>query len=183
MLLHLLTDSLWSLSPLEFRCHDSDYAFVMEHSRVALPEPSYLARIGEIAYTMSSMEWTILGDIHRLEADVPEALLLDQLEPEMTSGIAAKIKAATTEMTGGPTKEYLIAVYRALYAAAAIRNDVLHARPATHPSGSQRLLRAETTNKQTTGVRFWIDDEWIDEAIFKLNDLLTAMNDRRPPLS
>lgn len=30
----------------------------MEHSRVALPEPEYLARIGEIAYTVSSMEWT-----------------------------------------------------------------------------------------------------------------------------
>lgn len=154
----------------------------MEHSRIALPEPSYLARIGEIAYTISSMEWTILGDIRLLETDLPEAISLDQLEPEMTSGIAAKIKAATTGMMGGPTKEYLIAVYRALYAAAAIRNDVLHARPATHPSGSQRLMRAETTNRQTTGLRFWIDDEWFDEAICKLNDLVTAMNDLRFPL-
>ncbi|MGG5170558.1 hypothetical protein ACQR35_00050 [Pseudarthrobacter sp. J1738] len=155
----------------------------MEHSRVALPEPSYLARIGEIAYTISSMEWTILGDLHRLVADLPDTLSLDQLEPEMTSGIATKIKAATTDMTSGPTKEYLVAVYRSLFAAAAIRNDVLHARPATHPGDSQRLMRAETTNRQTTGVRFWIDDEWFDEAIVKLNDLLTAITDRRPPLS
>jgi hypothetical protein len=155
----------------------------MEHSRVALPEPNYLARIGEVAYTVASMEWTILGDLHRLVATLPDALSLDQLEPEMTSGIATRVKAATTEMADGPTKEYLVAVYRALYAAAAIRNDVLHARPATHPSGSQRLLRAETTNKQTTGVRFWIDDDWFDEAIGKLNDLLTSIYDRRPPLS
>lgn len=30
----------------------------MEQSRVALPEQQYLARIGEVAYTVSSMEWT-----------------------------------------------------------------------------------------------------------------------------
>lgn len=130
----------------------------MEHSRVALPESRYLARIGEIAYTISSMEWTILGDLHRLVADLPDALTLDQLEPEMTSGIATKIKAATTDMTGGPTKEYLIAVYRALYAAAAIRNDVLHARPATHPSNSQlSTLDARRDNEQTDHRRALLD--------------------------
>lgn len=155
----------------------------MEHSHVALPEPGYLARIGEIAYTISSMEWMILGDLHRLETDLPDSLSLHQLEPQVTSGIAAKIKAATTGMAGGPTKDYLVAVYRALFAAAEIRNNVLHARPATHPSGSQRLTRAETLNTQTTGVRFWIDDDWFDAAIVKLNDLLTIMNDRRHSLS
>lgn len=35
-------------------------------SRVALPEDTYLARIGEVAYAVSSMEWTLLGDLHRL---------------------------------------------------------------------------------------------------------------------
>lgn len=159
------------------------YDAVMEHSRVALPEASYLARIGEIAYTASSMEWTILGDLHRLAADLPGTLSLDQLEPEVTSGIASKIKAETINMTGGPTKDYLVAVYRALYKVAEIRNHVLHARPATHSSSTQRLMRAETANKHTTGPRFWIDDEWLNGAIVKLNDLLTEINDRRPPLS
>ncbi|MBG0741396.1 hypothetical protein IV500_18700 [Paeniglutamicibacter antarcticus] len=150
----------------------------MEHSRVTLPEPSYLDRISEVAYTISSMEWTILGDLQRLVTDLPDTLSIDRLEPEMTSGIATQIKAATTDMAGGSTKMYLVAVYRALSAAAEIRNDVLHARPDTHPSGCQRLMRAETTNRQTTSVRFWIDDECFDEAIVKLNNLLTAINDR-----
>lgn len=35
----------------------------MEHSRVTLPEPDYLARIGEVAYTVASIEWAILGDL------------------------------------------------------------------------------------------------------------------------
>jgi len=60
----------------------------MEHSRVALPE--YLARIGEIAYTVSSMEWTLLGDLHRRAEDLPATLTLDELEPQTTGTIEAR---------------------------------------------------------------------------------------------
>ncbi|MDP9890570.1 hypothetical protein [Pseudarthrobacter enclensis] len=44
----------------------------MERSLVALPEQTYLARIGEVAYTVSSIEWTILGDLHRLADRLPD---------------------------------------------------------------------------------------------------------------
>ena len=152
----------------------------MQHSNVALPVDAYLARIGEIAYTVSSLEWTILGDLHRLSADLPDSLTLEKLEPETTSGIATEVRKATAEMQDGPTKEYLVAVYRALHSASTVRNDVLHARPATRPDGSQQLFRAETVNKKTTGVRIWIDDAWFDEAIEKLNGLLDSVNAVRP---
>lgn len=63
-------------------------------SRVALPEDAYLARIGEVAYTVSYMEWTLLGDLHRLEDQLPESLTLASLEPLTTGQIAARVRSA-----------------------------------------------------------------------------------------
>jgi hypothetical protein len=154
----------------------------VERSRAALPEQQYLARIGELAYAVSSLEWTILGDLHRLADRLPEDLTLDRLEPLMTSGIAGAVKKAAKAADDGPIMDYLTQVYRALYAAAEIRSDVLHARPATHPHQGQRLSRSETRNGRTTGKRFWIDDEWFDSAISRLNENLSAVSRVRPAL-
>lgn len=155
----------------------------MSRSHAALPENDYLARIGEIAYTVSSLEWTILGDLHRLEEQLPDDLVLSRLEPMMTSQIASAVKSASKEMTDGSMKDYLVAVYRALFVAADLRSDVLHARPATHPDRGQRLNRAEVRDRKTTGKRFWIDDEWFDSAIGKLNEQLSAVSQARQPLA
>lgn len=152
----------------------------MERSLVALPEQEYLARIGEVAYTASSMEWTILGDLHRLADQLPEDLVLSRLDPMMTSQIADAVKTASRKVADGPVKDYLVAVYRSLFVAARLRSDVLHARPATHPDQGQRLSRAETRDKRTTGTRFWIDDEWFDSAIQKLNEQLAEVSLVRP---
>jgi hypothetical protein len=152
----------------------------MEHSVASLPEPEYLARIGALAYTVSSVEWMVLGDLGRLASDLPDQLTLTALESGTTSQIAVQIKAALSEVADGATKTYLIAAYRALFKVATIRNDVLHARPATHPSGSQRLNRAETADQATTGNRFWIDDEWLDSAVSNINQQLRAVSEARP---
>ena len=151
-------------------------------SLVALPDQRYLARIGEVAYTVSSMEWTILGDLQRLADRLPEGLLLNRLEPMMTASIASAVKDASQGASDTEIKEYLTEVYRALFTAAEIRNNVLHARPATHPEQNQRLSRAETRDKQTTGRRFWIDDEWFNASITRLNEKLSAVESVRPPL-
>ncbi|KQU68975.1 hypothetical protein ASC58_10030 [Phycicoccus sp. Root101] len=134
-----------------------------------------------MAYAVSSMEWTILGDLHRLADQLPAELTLEELEPKMTSGIAGAVREAATAADHGSIKDYLTEVYQALYVAAEIRSDVLHARPATHPDQSQRLNRAETRNSRTTGQRFWIDDEWFDSAISRLNEKLSAVERVRPP--
>ena len=152
-------------------------------SRVALPEPEYLARIGELAYTVSSMEWKILGDLRRLADRLPESLTLAALEPQTTGAIGHRVAAAAEEVTDTDAKEYLLAVGRALSEAAELRNDVLHARPATHPEQDQRLTRAEVRSRQTTGARFWIDDGWFDNAVDRLNARLDEMNRVRPPFS
>lgn len=153
----------------------------MVRSLVALPEQEYLARIGEIAYSVSSMEWTVLGDLHRLADRLPDDLTLQRLEPMMTSGIASAVKVAAAATEDGPIKDYLVAVYRALYVAADVRSDVLHARPATHPEQGQRLHRAAVANKQTTGERFWIDNDWFDVTIARLNECASAVSRARPP--
>ncbi len=155
----------------------------MPRSLVALPEQDYLARIGEIAYPVSSLEWTILGDLHRLEEQLPDDLVLSRLEPMMTAQIASAVKSASKEVAKGAVKDYLVAVYRALFVAADLRSDVLHARPATHPDQGQRLNRAEVRDRKTTGRRFWIDDEWFDTAITELNGQLSAVSQARPPLT
>lgn len=152
----------------------------MERSRVALPEQEYLARIGEVAYTVQSMEWTILGDLHRLADRLPSDLVLDRLEPMMTSGIAGAVKEAAKAADEGPIKDYLTQVYRGLYVAAEIRGDVLHARPATHPHLGQRLNRSKIRNGRATGERFWIDDDWFDSAISRVNEQLSAVGRVRP---
>lgn len=155
----------------------------MIKSRVALPEQSYLARIGEVAYTVSSIEWTLLGDLRRLRNELPDDLTLDQLEPQTTGNIAKLVKAATKKMSAGRVKYYLIAGYRALFIAAQLRNDVLHARPATNRNLGQRLYRSEVRDGETSGKRFWIDDDWFNEAITELNRVSSAMHDLRPSFS
>ena len=83
-------------------------------------------------------------------------------------------------MENGQVKDYLSAVAEALRLAARLRNDVLHARPATHPEQDQRLTRAEVAGGRTTGARFWIDDAWLDDAISDMNNGLSAVNAMRP---
>ena len=86
-------------------------------------------------------------------------------------------------MAESALKDYLVAVYRALFVAADLRSDVLHARPATHPDQGQRLNRAEVGDRKITGKRFWIDDEWFDSAVIELNGQLSAVSRARPPFA
>lgn len=157
------------------------------HSRVALPEADYLARIGEIAYSVSSLEWTLLGDLYRLADRLPEGLTLKSLEPQTTGTIAKRARVAASQATDQDIVAYLTAVADALTKLASLRNNVLHARPATHPTQDQRLSRSavQHNGKQfvTTGQRFWIDDSWFERAINELNEQLSSVNAVRPPFA
>ncbi|WP_184171895.1 hypothetical protein [Micrococcus endophyticus] len=141
---------------------------------VALPEPEYLVRVGELAYAVSSLEWTMLGDLHRLAPGLPEGLTLSDLEARTTGGIARRLRQHAEHMSPGPLQVYVATAAEALATAAALRNDVLHARPATHPAQGQRLYRAAAEGQRPTGHRFWIDDAWLDEAVVRLNEQVRA---------
>lgn len=149
--------------------------------RVALPDEDYTLRIGELAYAVSYLEWTLLGDLHRLSDRLPEGLTLAELEPCTTGTIAKKARAAAEAADDAEIQAYLSAAADALTRAAAMRNDLLHARPATHPQQDQRLNRAEVLERRTTGKRFWIDDAWFDESVEVLNEHMSAVSKARPP--
>ncbi|MFL0424203.1 hypothetical protein ACH0AC_00255 [Micrococcus luteus] len=149
---------------------------------VALPEPEYLVRVGELAYAVSSLEWTMLGDLHHLAPGLPEGLTLSDLEARTTGGIARRLRQYAEQMPPGPLQIYLATAAEALATVAGLRNDVLHARPATHPAQGQRLYRAASEGLQTTGRRFWIDDAWMDQAMARLNEQVRAVNAVRPPI-
>lgn len=136
------------------------------------------------------MERTLLGDLHRLAADLPAILTLDELEPQTTGTIGTCAgKAAAKGMPPGPVREFIAACGTALTEAAMIRNDVLHARPATHLEQDQRLsrtgVRREGGKFVLDGTRFWITDEWLDDQVRRLNELLDNVSHARaalPPL-
>lgn len=151
-----------------------------EPLRAALPEAQYLERIGALAYAVSYMEWTLLGDLHRLAGDLPSSLTLDTLEPQTTGRIATRAEQRAQEMASGPMKDYVVAAATALREIAQLRNDVLHARPATTPDGLQRLNRAETKGGRVTGQRFWIDEEWLDRATEVYNTHAAVVTEHRP---
>lgn len=165
----------------------------VKHSQVALPDPDYLARIGEIAYTVSSMEWKLLGDIDRLADALPVELTLGKLDPCTTGGIEHALRdcLAGQKIEDGPVKDYLEAARQALKVAFPIRNAVLHARPATDPEGRQRLYRTEYVNERGSDgkkghkrleARFFIDGDWFDDSLRKLNEQIAKLNAVRPPL-
>lgn len=147
----------------------------MERSSIALPDRDHLARIGELAHTVSSVEWTIPGDLHRLADKLPPDLVLGSLVPMTTAQIASAVEAAVKAIHGGPIKQCPPAGYKAPYAAVKLRDDMLRARPATRPGPGQRRSRVEVANRKTTGERFC-------SAISTLNERLVTVNAVPPPL-
>lgn len=151
----------------------------MKYTSVALPESDYLQRIGEVAYVASSLEWTLLGDLDRLSNHLPDNFSLDVLERKTMGRISGMTKQAVEQCVDPEMRCYLEATARALDVVKNVRNDVLHAYPATMSSdGTQRLYRLGNN-----GQRFWIDDEWLNRKMEEVNQAIKDMNAVRPPLA
>lgn len=151
----------------------------MKHKSVALPEPDYLQRIGEVAYVASSLEWTLLGDLNRLSDRLPDDFSLDVLE-QKTMGRISSMTKQVAEQCGNPEiRRYLETTARALDVVKNVRNDVLHAHPVTmSPDGTQRLYRLGNN-----GQRFWIDDEWLNRKMEEVDQAIKDVNAVRPPFA
>lgn len=151
----------------------------MKHKSVALPEPDYLQRIGEVAYVASSLEWTLLGDLNRLSDRLPDDFSLDVLEQKTMGRISSMTKQAAEQCGNPEIRRYLETTARALNVVKNVRNDVLHAHPATmSPDGTQRLYRLGAN-----GRRFWIDDEWLDRKMEEVDQAIKDVNAVRPPFA
>lgn len=114
----------------------------MKYKPVTLPEPEYLQRVGEVAYVTSSLEWTLLGDLKRLSDRLSGDFSLDALEQKTMGRISGMTKQAAEQCGDPEIRRYIETTARALDVVKNVRNDVLHAHPATmSPDGMQRLYR------------------------------------------
>lgn len=147
--------------------------------RVALPEDDYLVLVGQVAYMVSSLEWTILGDLPGLAQYLPRDLNTAALAGKTTGKIGHALTSAVDRIDDNEVRAYVAEAGRLLREASDLRNDLLHARPATI-SGSQRLYRWKVADARGPGRALVIDDAWLESTIDALSVGSTALNEIRP---
>lgn len=145
---------------------------------MSLAEDEYLLLIGQVAYMVSSLEWTILGDLPGLHQYIPHDLNLNvtTLAGKSTGQIAGALENAANSgrITDEDVRTYVEVGGRKLAAASSRRNDLLHARPAT-VGEHQRLYRWRSGRRQ-----FVIDVKWLNDTIDILSEASEALNQVRP---
>ncbi|MCA2321563.1 hypothetical protein JF732_14770 [Mycobacterium intracellulare] len=148
-------------------------------ARVALPEDDYLILIGQVAYMVSSLEWTILGDLPGLAQYLPADLTTSALAGKSTGQIAGTLTKAAGDIGDDDVRAFVKEAGRVLGEAAEVRNDMLHARPAT-VGQDQRLYRWKPADWRGSGRAFVIDVGWLNSTIDKLSAASAALDSRRP---
>lgn len=146
-------------------------------SLFATPGDDYLRTIGELAYAVSSLEWTLLGDLTLLSPQLPDDVTVSGLAGRTTGAISKCLLSASESATDETVRTYLGTGGRALAEVAEIRNAVLHARPAS-VDGEQRLHRWRATPPEA----YTITDSWLAEKLARIAELSSEVNAVRPPL-
>jgi hypothetical protein len=125
------------------------------------PSRGYLAKIGELAYQVSQLEWLIIDDI-RLASTPIDAITLHGLP---TGAIGRALETLARDLTGRPNVQHFVNTSaKALLNVAARRNTVLHARPGTTRSGDVTLLKLRVgDDDDVEGV--WVDDAFLDRQL------------------
>ncbi len=147
--------------------------------RVALPEDDYLVLVGQVAYMVSSLEWTILGDLPGLAQYLPPDLNTAALAGKTTGMIGHALASAVDRIDDDEVRTYVEEAGRLLREASDLRNDLLHARPAT-VGGRQRLYRWKKADARGPGRALVIDDSWLESTIDALSVSSAALNAIRP---
>jgi hypothetical protein len=143
-------------------------------SHFASPGDDYLVRIGELAYAVSSLEWTVLDDLTALAPHLPARATTPNLVRRTTGQIAKRLSDAVPGVADVGVSDFLRVCSEALRRAAELRNAVLHARPAMI-DGQHRLHGWRTTPPEA----FVITDEWFAEAIAEIAGLSRWVHDAR----
>jgi hypothetical protein len=125
------------------------------------PSREYLAKIGDLAYQVSHLEWLIIDDI-RLASTSIDAITLRELP---TGAIGRALEAVVPELNRRPNVQHFVATSaKALLNVAARRNTVLHARPGMTRSGHETLLKLRVGKTgDVEGV--WVDDAFLDKQL------------------
>jgi hypothetical protein len=152
---------------------------VARPTRIALPEDDYLLLIGQVVYTVSSLEWTILGDLPGLAQYLPADLTTSGLAGKTTGQIGGALGKAVDKIGDDDVRAYVELAGQLLCEASDLRNDLLHARPATVDE-NQRLYRWKMADRRGPHRALVIDTAWLERAIDKLSASAVALNDIRP---
>jgi hypothetical protein len=152
---------------------------VARNARVALPDDGYLVLVGQVAYMVSALEWTILGDLPGLAQYLPVDLDIPTLAGKTTGNIAAALTAAASAIKDEEVRSYVAEAGRLLCKARELRNDLLHARPATIGQ-EQRLYRWKMSDHQGPGRALVIDIDWLESAVDELSAASVALTAIRP---
>jgi hypothetical protein len=152
---------------------------VARNARIALPEDEYLVLLGQVAYMVSSLEWTILGDLPGLARYLPAELNTPVLAGKTTGQIGGALGKAVDNIGDAEVRAYVELAGRLLCEASEMRNDLLHARPAT-VGGNQRLYRWKMADRRGPHRAVVIDTAWLERVIDKLSAAEVALNNIRP---
>lgn len=156
------------------RSFSSQYPALMI-SIFASPGDDYLRLVGELAYAVTSLEATLIFDIGRLSTVLPATFTVETLEGKTAGGIGHAFINVAPKVTDPDVSNYCVVGGQSLVAVAAVRNDVLHARPVTIADGEQRLSR-----KRADGARFTVDNSWLEQALAEIATHMHTTNAVRP---
>ena len=128
---------------------------------------------------VSSLEWTILGDLPGLAQYLPADLNTPALAGRTTGKIASALTAAAGVINDEEVRTYVLEAGRLLLKARDLRNDLLHARPAT-VGQDQRLYRWKVADHQGPARAMVISVDWLESAIDELSAASVALTSIRP---
>ena len=146
---------------------------------VPLADDEYLKYIGQIVYSVGYLEWLLLGDIASNKNIMPPTLNIESLSTKSTGQIAEiLINIYPEDIEDTQLRDWLIMGGRHLSRIAKLRNNILHARPATNENGQQVLYRWTAR----PGEQFFIDQSQLNELNRLINGALVEVNNNRPSL-
>jgi hypothetical protein len=144
-------------------------------TRVPLPDDDYLARIGQLVYMVGYLEWYVLGDLAALGN--PGGLTVEDLAGKETGKIAKALTQAAAGIADPDIRQFIAAAGDALSDISGRRNGVMHARPATAPSGEPTLYRWRAGGAPEA---FMVDLPFLDQLLADVDAWNTKVGDLRP---
>jgi thioester reductase-like protein len=103
-----------------------------------LPEEEYLAGVGRAVYCVAYTEWLVIEVVRRLDPNASIARLAGRTTGQIADHFATAVEHAPIAVALQANLRPIAADWKQLVS---LRNDVVHARPATDPQGRQRLYR------------------------------------------
>ena len=116
-----------------------------------------MAKVGLVAYLVTSVEGLLLFDLPRLEWALPPQLNVESLAGNTTTKLGHELLAHASQCIDPTVAAYLEAGGIALSEIGSQRNAVLHARPATDKEGRTRLYRWRCPMRTSLTTTGWIN--------------------------